>query len=140
MRSHIADHLAVSPDLDPESLSLPGVKHSPGRDLNVREAARLLGKSAYTVRERLKVGALVGYKDGRDWRVPLEAVSDYRQHLMSSAPRTRMADLASGQTANRASRSVGHSYSEKPPGAGRVECGKLEEELLAHMRKIGIKL
>ncbi len=74
MRSHIADHLAVSPDLDPESLSLPGVKHSPGRDLNVREAARLLGKSAYTVRERLKVGALVGYKDGRDWRVPLEAV------------------------------------------------------------------
>lgn len=55
--------------------------------LSVSEVAQVLNCSIYTIRRRLKSGALRGFHDGGSWKIPKSAYDNYiEDRMVSSIP------------------------------------------------------
>jgi excisionase family DNA binding protein len=55
--------------------------------LSVSEVASVLNCSIYTIRRRLKCGALKGFHDGGSWKIPKSAYDEYiESRMLSSIP------------------------------------------------------
>jgi excisionase family DNA binding protein len=55
--------------------------------LSVSEVAQVLNCSIYTIRRRLKCGALRGFHDGGSWKIPKSSYDEYiSSRMVSSIP------------------------------------------------------